>query len=499
MKIATAEIMRKIDKYSIDTLGIPGIVLMENAALKVVNNVKDFQNNICIVCSHGNNGGDGFAAARHLFLKGLQVEVFFVGTLEGMSSDCKINYDAAKNIGISIICINSEDELCMLRDSVLRSDLVIDAIFGTGLTREVQGIYSEVIDIINEYKLFTLSIDVPSGMDSDTGKVMGKCIMADETVTFQLYKQGFVNYGAMGYTGNIILEEIGIPSQGVDKFHQGAYLVDKQLAQETLHRRNIIGHKGEYGRVLVISGSEGFSGAAYISTQSAVRSGAGLVTLCCPREIRQIMCTKLTEAMTCSFDEEEKLEELISNADSIAIGPGMGNNTKTMDILKKVISSAKCTVVIDADGINVLKDSMDILEKSSCPIILTPHPGEFSRISGYSLEQIAKDRMGTAKEFAKKHNVTLLLKGYNTVITDGKETYVNSSGNSAMASGGMGDCLTGIIGSLVGQGYDPITAAYLGAYVHGYAGERLSEDLFSVNAGHIIDFISCAIRELYKN
>ncbi|MGE5628090.1 MAG: NAD(P)H-hydrate dehydratase [Solirubrobacterales bacterium] len=499
MKIATAEIMRKIDNYSIDTLGIPGIVLMENAALKVVNNVKDYQSNICIVCSHGNNGGDGFAAARHLFVKGLNVEVFLIGTLEGMSSDCKTNYDAAKNIGINMIYINSEDELGILKKSVLRSDLVIDAIFGTGLTREVQGIYSDVIDIINEYKLFTLSIDVPSGMDSDTGKVMGNCIRADETVTFQLYKEGFLNYCANEYTGNIIIEEIGIPAQSIDKFHQGTYLVDKQHAKETLHRRNIMGHKGEYGRVLVIAGSEGFSGAAFISTQSAVRSGAGLVTLCCPREIRKIMCAKLAEAMTCSFDEEERLEELILSADSIAIGPGMGNNSNTLEILKKVVSIAKCAVVIDADGINVLKDNMHILDKRSCPIILTPHPGEFSRISGYSMEQIAENRMGTAKEFAEKHNVILLLKGYNTVITDGKEIYVNSSGNSAMASGGMGDCLTGIIGSLIGQGYDPITGAFMGAYVHGYAGERLSEELFSVNAGHIIDFVSCAMMELLKN
>jgi len=489
--------MREIDSFSINSLGIPGIVLMENAALKVIKNIDDNSNKkFCIVCSKGNNGGDGFAIARHLFVMGMDAEVFLIGSEEGMSSDCKVNYEAARNIGIKIYNIKCNQDINNLKNSVLKSDMVLDAIFGTGLTRSIEGIYAAAINTINENKKFTLSIDVPSGMDSDTGNILSNCIEADLTVTFQLYKKGFLNYGARKYTGEVILEEIGIPAAAVEKFHENEFFVDKTMIKCIMKKRDKYSHKGKFGRVLIISGSKEYTGAAFISTESAVRSGAGLVTLCCHEDIQDILCSKLTEAMTSSYNDVNRLNELIHISDAIAIGPGMGNNSKTFEILKNVLSRAKCPVIIDADGINVLQKHLDLLRDRKCEVILTPHFGEMSRITGYDIDYIALNRIEVAKDFAKKYGVTILLKGYNTIITDGCKLYVNSTGNSAMASGGMGDSLTGIIASYVGQGYEITTAAYVSAFIHGFIGEKLSEKMFCVNASHIIENLPYVIKEL---
>ena len=252
----------------------------------------------------------------------------------------------------------------------------------------------------------------------------------------------------------------------------------------------------DYGRTLILAGSLGFTGAAYISTQAAVRSGAGLVTLGCDSSIQNILSVKLVEAMTASTNDEEGLDSLIDKSDCIAIGPGLGNNKSTLKLLKRVLLNANCPVVIDSDGLNVLEGNLEILKNKKCKIVLTPHMGEMARISGLSIDKINENKIDIAKEFAKTHNVVLLLKGFNTIITDGKTVQINSTGSSAMASGGMGDCLTGIIASFISQGYDIMNAACAGAYVHGYCGDKLSKKMFCVNAKHIIDALPCIIKEI---
>jgi hydroxyethylthiazole kinase-like uncharacterized protein yjeF len=497
LKIASAKIMRAIDSFCINSLGIPGIVLMENAALKVLKNI-DFNSSdsFCVVCSKGNNGGDGFAVARHLYVLGKDVEVFLIGIEEGMSSDCRINYEAALAVGIKMFEIKSDKDMDSLKSSLLSSQVVVDAIFGTGLVRKIEGIYDKVITLINESKKHVIAIDIPSGMDCDTGNVLGNCIKADSTVTFQLFKKGFFKYGADEYTGKVILEEIGIPPAAVEKFHEKEYFLDVSMIRKIIKKRDKYSHKGNFGRVLIISGSKGYSGAAYISTQSAVRSGAGLVTLSCHEDIQDILCSKLTEAMTSVYSDRDSLNELIDKSDAIAIGPGMGNSAETRSVLKNVLSRAHCPVVIDADGINVLENNVDLLLERKCPVILTPHPGEMSRLAGYGTDYIIENRMEVAREFAEKHNLTVLLKGYNTIITNGDKLYVNSTGNSSMASGGMGDCLTGIIVSFIAQGYETTTAAYLAAFIHGYAGEKLSENMSCVNAEHLIEYLPYIIFDI---
>ena len=276
MKIATSQIMRNIDSYCIDVLGIPGIILMENAALKVMKNIPENNKKFVIVCSSGNNGGDGFVVARHLLNRGNYVEVFFLGSDENMSADALVNFNIIRNMGAKIIEVNNNEELEILRESIIKSEITIDAIFGTGLSREVKGIYSLAITIMNDNSKSILSIDVPSGFECNSGKVMGNCIRSNKTVTFELYKKGFLSYDAEAITGEIVIENIGIPKDVLDKFHENEYVMDIDFIKELIKRRNKYSHKGDYGRTLVLAGSLGFTGAAYISTQAAVRSGAGL-------------------------------------------------------------------------------------------------------------------------------------------------------------------------------------------------------------------------------
>lgn len=495
MKIVTAQKMREVDKFCIEEIGIPSLVLMENAALRVLKHIHVY-NSFTIVCGSGNNGGDGLALSRHLSVLEKSVEIFIVGEKEGLSRDCKVNYEILVNSGVRVKFINNIEELDKLKEAVKESEIVIDALFGTGLSREIKGIHREIISCINELSSYTVAIDVPSGLNSDTGEVLGYCIKANKTISFQFYKRGFLKYGSDKYTGEIIIENIGIPSFVENKLCINDYILDKSAVRKHIPIREKHLHKGDFGRVAVVAGSTGFTGAAFISTQAAVKSGAGLVTLCCPENIQDILSIKLTEAMTVSFKNKDRLNEILGKSDAIAVGPGMGDNESTLKIVTDIIRYTSCPIVIDADGINALKNNLNILKKKNNKIVLTPHPGEMSRITGMSIENIEKNRIEIAKLFAREYDIILLLKGYNTVITDGKTVIINTTGNSSMASGGMGDALTGIIASFISQGFDPFKAAYIGAYVHGYCGDMLSKDRFCVNALSLIDKLPFGIKEL---
>lgn len=496
MKIANGEIMRNIDKFCAYQLKMPSIVLMENAALKVVKNIQQY-NSFTIICGKGNNGGDGFAVARHLYACNKFVDAFLVTTDDNMSEDCRTNYNILKNLGVKINKIK-ESELNLLIDSLNKNEVAIDAIFGTGLSKNVEGIYASVISLINEHSKKIISIDVPSGFNSDNGEMLGCCIAADKTISFQLYKRGFLKYRSELLTGEIIIEDIGIPEKVIEKFHNNEFLVNKKMISEKIFVRNKYAHKGDFGRVLIAAGSKGYSGAAYLASQAAVRTGSGLVTVCSTSDVQDILCHKLTEAMTMNFDEKQKLIDTVKKSNAIAIGPGMGNNGFTFNVVSHIIINADCPVIIDADGLNCLQNKLDILKNKKSYIILTPHPGEISRLTGKSIKYINENRMETAVEFAKSYGVIVLLKGFNTIITDGRKIFVNTTGNSAMASGGMGDCLTGIIASLAGQGYKPIEAAFLGAYIHGAAGDSIAQEKYCVSASDIIERIPFEIKEVLK-
>ncbi len=279
-------------------------------------------------------------------------------------------------------------------------------------------------------------------------------------------------------------------------FKHRAIQMDKEMIQNILKARDDDTYKGDYGQAFIIAGSMGFSGAAYLTTQSAVRSGAGLVTLCIPKEIQEIMSIKLNEAMTINFEQSEKIGNIMVKSNCIAIGPGMGNTKLTFNIVKSMIENAECPIVIDADGLNVLQGKLELLHSKNNSIILTPHYGEMARLTGLSVDEIKENRIEVTRNFAYEYDVIVLLKDHRTVITDGTQVFENTTGNSAMASGGMGDTLTGIITSFIAQGYEVLEATCIATFIHGYCGDRLAENMFCVNATHIIEELPFGIKEI---
>lgn len=500
MRIGSSKEITNIEKSAIEEYGIPSIVLMENAALKLLKNINiDECGHVTIVCGNGNNGGDGLALARLLISFNKDIKIFLINPSKKLSKNCKLNFNILIKMGININLIESKTDLTYLKNSIRSSDILIDGIFGTGLTRDITGVYAKVIESINKYASYILSIDVPSGFNSDTGNIMGIAVEANKTITFQLYKKGFLSYESEKYTGKIILEELNIPKIILEKNHNNVFMSTYNLVKKNIPIRSKYNHKGDFGKILIFAGSRGFTGAAFICTESAVKTGSGLITLACHKDIEDILCEKLTEAMVINYSSINNYKKFLVTSNVIAFGPGMGNTEETLSLLKNILLNYKNSLVIDADGINILKDNLNLLDGISNKVILTPHVAEMSRISGYTIEYINNNRLNVAIEFAKKHNVIILLKGFYTVITDGDTTYVNPTGNSAMASGGMGDCLTGIITSLIGQKLDPLMACVVGAYIHGYIGNSLSENMYCVNATHIIEKIPYILKKMQHN
>lgn len=481
----------KIDSYSVNTLNIPGLILMENAAKNFTGSIDTAFDNFLIICGKGNNGGDGYAIARQLVSLNKQVRIFSCETF-GMSPDCQTNYDICKNLEIPV-----ENDISELHELLISADVVIDAVFGTGLNKAPTAPYDEIIRLINQYGRYIISVDIPSGINGTTGETAGLHVRADETVSFVTYKQGFLNYNIFQFLGKIKIVNIGIPEYIIKKF-SSMVLMDKKYINSLLIPRLEYSHKGNFGHTLVIAGSPGFTGAAVISSGAAVKSGAGLVTLAVFSECLSAVSSCIPEVMTADLDNKDRLSELLKKADSVAFGPGLGNTNRTLELLKYVLEKSTAPVVIDADGINALAKDISLLHKLKNRCILTPHLGEFSRISGLSIEEISKDRIKAAKNFAEKHSVIILLKGYNTIITDGSEVYVNTTGNSSMANGGMGDTLTGITASLISQKYSVFDSGKIGSFLHGYIGEKLSKKAFIVTAEDIIKNISVYLKQLFE-
>ena len=505
MLLGGNETTRKIDNFAINNLKIPSIVLMENAAISFVKHIDENEDNFLIICGKGNNGGDGYAIARQLFSKGKNVKIFCISN-ENMSNDCMINYEICKNMGIEIFYkIEELDKL------FFECNVVIEGIFGTGLNSEIKGIYQEIIQKINtasnNKKVY--SIDIPSGINGDTGEIMGISVKADITISFVTYKKGFLNSKIKDFLGKIIIENIGLNETSINHFVKEYYLIPDMIKSFRI-KRNEDSHKGDFGKVLIFAGSSGFYGAGNIVAKSCVRTGAGLTTVITDKNNFSLNVF-VPEAMSfpINFDNInenlEKLENEILNSDVIAIGPGIGKSQQAFLIFEKLISIEKnnkgntIKLILDADALNLLSENRELFEKIRNRSILTPHLVEFSRLTGFSTDEINKNRFEITKNFAKKYEIILLLKGKNTIITNGEELFANSTGNSHMANGGMGDCLTGIICSLAGQKYDLIKSAGIGAYLHGKIADELVKNQYIVNASHIIENISKCILNIFQN
>lgn len=487
MEVVSIEKAKLMDKETIEKVGIPSIILMENAAENIFKSIVHKGNSYLFFCGVGNNGGDGLAVARKLFLADKQVKIYIVGNLEKGTDEFLINYKIIKSIGISIEFISEINEINeSIPNDIRNSDIVIDSIMGIGLNRNLKDNMYELVDIINKNSKYTIAIDNPTGLNADTGKVMGISIHASKTFVVEVLKKGYFNLNARNYLGEIEVVNINIPNYIKKSNSENISIVDKTFCEAMIPSRGIYNHKGDCGRVVILAGSRGMTGAAYITTQSTVKTGAGLVSLVVEEDIQPILASKLIEAMTVSYCEEEKINKLISNADVIICGPGLGKSEKNKAMLNKFIYESKCPIVLDADALNLISDSADILNELRGRSVFTPHVGEMSRLNKVSIENINYSRIDTCIEYAKKNDIVTVLKGFNTVISNGNNTIINTTGNSKMASGGMGDCLTGIIGSLIAQGIGIYESAVCGAYIHGAIGDFLSNERYVITAEDII-------------
>lgn len=490
MKAVSAETMRGLDRRAIEDYAISGLQLMERAGANVAEAIlsrfgKAEERSLLILAGKGNNGGDGFVVARLLAGDGWQVTLLLFASADALRGDARTNFErlpaSVKQIYFQEI---SSDAARQLAGS---SAVILDALFGTGLTTGLSGVYEDAVRLVNSAARPVVAIDIPSGVDATTGKIPGEAVRADITVTFGAAKIGQFIYPGAGHVGELIVTDIGIPAE-LTATAPFVEIIDRDYAAGVLQPRLKTAHKGSCGHCLIIAGSTGKSGAAVMAANSAMRSGAGLVTLAVPAAIHPVVEVKTTEAMTVplaatssgalSHDALTEIEGLLAERDVAAIGPGLGGHAETIAVIRTVISAASVPLVLDADALNALGGDLSPLQASASPaLILTPHPGEMARLGGVTVAEIESNRLEAARSFALANKCYLLLKGAGTVVAapDGRLA-INSSGNPGMASGGMGDVLTGVITALLGQGYEPFTACCLGAFCHGFAGDLAAAD-----------------------
>ncbi len=482
--VCTAQEMRALDRYAIEKTGISGIVLMENAALSCVRFLEERfdveKTSFAVFCGKGNNGGDGFAVARHLFNKGAEVYVYLTNG-SSFEGDALSNYRILRALGVTVIEIDSEEYLA---NFVKSADCVIDAILGTGISGAPRGFAQDAIEAINKYSKFTLSVDLPSGINSDNGDVQGAAVKADATVTFQAYKRGTFLYPAAEYFGEVVLADISVPKLA-ECMCSGTFAADERSVWENFPKRKDNSHKGDYGKIMIIGGSVGMAGAVAMSAKAALKMGAGLITTAVPSSINGIIQAKIDEVMTLPLPEEKGgiayeavhvIAEKANACDAVLIGPGLGRSDSTIAFVNELLPRLTVPTVVDADGIYAVSKNVQMLERCQCDLLLTPHTKELEYLTGILAEDIEKRRFEVSGEFASKNRVTLILKGHHSIITaPDLDITVNTSGNSGMAGAGSGDVLSGMAVALLARGMDPYTAAVTAAYLHGRAGDLAAE------------------------
>lgn len=498
MKVTSAAQMREMDRRTIEDYGMPSIVLMENAALRVVEAIVERYGplkgkRIAIICGKGNNGGDGFAVARHLSGRfGADISVWLAAEPASLAGDAAANYALAQKFDVPIQIVGND--LASLAAELQQGDLVVDAVLGTGIKGPVTGVYAGVIEAINRCRCPIVSVDVPSGLNADTGEVAGPCVRAKVTVTFALPKYGLVEFPGVDYVGKLLIADIGMPPRVMQADHVQTWLTDAAQVANWLPSRSEgrDSNKGIFGHVAIAAGSRGFAGASILAAEAAARTGAGLVTLAVPQSVQNVVMSRANPVvMTRGLPETDAgtfsrlaIEPLLhQKASADAIGPGLGgtHDEETRAFVREFVSSCPLPLVIDADALNILADEPDrgasIIRGRSGPTILTPHPGEMGRLLGSDAKAVQADRRTAVETAVSTYGCVVLLKGSRTLIAapDGN-LYINATGNSGMATGGMGDALTGIIAALLANGLAPPAAAAAGAYLHGLAGDIVASD-----------------------
>ena len=523
MLLVTAEQMRSLDRMATENYGIPSILLMENAGRAVADAAKDMLGDVegkrvVVVCGPGNNGGDGFVAARHLRNAGADVRIAYFGERERAKGDALANIEIAEKMGLPI---DSSGSLRRLRTSLAWAELVIDALLGTGIRGELKGDLGKVIGAINVSKIGSsvLAVDMPSGVDADTGRTWGpgfesgriaeEAVAADRTVTFGRPKIGLATHPGAGYVGRLIVADIGIPNEALHDCGSRVFLLRGPVLLPFVLPRCPSAHKGNYGHVAIVAGSVGMTGAATLAAEGALRIGTGLVTLAVPESLNDIMEVKVTEAMTIPVPQGkarafgmasfEKVLEVIEKRDAAVIGPGFGRDEDTIEFALELIKSLNKPAIVDADALYAISKEISVLKKCEASLVITPHPGEMATLLGTTAAEVQSNRLETARAFAKEHGVTVVLKGAGTVVAEpGGDAYINTTGTPGMATGGVGDVLSGMIGGLLAQKVEPGGAACASVYLHGRAGEIAADALgeAAMIASDVADAIGEAIQEV---
>jgi NAD(P)H-hydrate epimerase len=512
MKVVTAKEMQELDRRASAEYGISSLLLMENAGAGAVRVMEQLFPNLCrskiaVVCGKGNNGGDGFVVARHLANRSATVQVLLLAKKGELKGDAAVNSEIATKMGISLAEVTTARELQGHREALGQADLIVDAILGTGLTGPTRGILAETIQLLNDLHRPIVSLDLPSGLGADDGRIQEPCIRARCTLTFALPKRSLLLYPAAQCAGEVRVVDIGIPRILLTDPKLPVQMTDLDEVRPAFPPRDPNAHKGNYGHVLVLAGSPGKTGAAALCSLGALRVGAGLVTLALPEGLNDLMEVKLTEVMTVGLPETEertvafqardRLLGLMEGKRVLAVGPGLSTHPETVRLVMDVVRAAKIPLVIDADGITALAEQPEVLTKASAPVILTPHPGELSRLLAVSTEELAGKRIPIAQKVASTYNVTLVLKGARTLIAEPSGVvHINPTGNPGMATGGTGDILTGMIAGLIAQGLEPARAATVGVYLHGLAGDLACQHLGpeAMIAGDLLEKLPEAIR-----
>jgi NAD(P)H-hydrate epimerase len=488
MKVLTAVAMQELDRRTIAEIGLPGMVLMENAGRAVAEIIAAryadrYPGPVMILCGRGNNGGDGFVIARHLRDAGWQVRTVLLAERSAPTGDAAAMLAVLERSGGAVV---TAPDPAALAAALAGADcrVCVDALLGTGASRAPAGVVADAVAWLNRQGAPVVAVDLPSGVDAGSGRIPGSAVRAALTVTFAFAKVGLVSYPGAGLAGEVITVPIGIPREVAAAAPADHLLIDHVEAQALLPARPVDGHKGTFGHLLVVAGALGKSGAAVMTATAGLRAGAGLVTLACPASLQTIAATQLLEVMTAPLAEVDgavslqAMVEVLALSDgkqALALGPGLGTGEETAALVRQLLKTSLLPAVIDADGLNALAGHLDVLaQRRDRPTVLTPHPGEMARLTGQTVAAVQGDRIATARDFAVSHGVVLVLKGARTITAspDGR-VRINASGHAGMASGGMGDVLTGLIGGLLAQGMQAAEAAALGVYLHGLAGDRL--------------------------
>lgn len=512
MRILTAQEMRQVDRAAVEELGIPSLLLMENAAMGVVEALGEYfpdAQTVAIFAGPGNNGGDGLALARHLLVRRYRPRIYLVTGGKSLGGDAGTQLAICRKLQIPLVEVAPDASLETVLAVARESDLLVDALFGTGLTRPLEGQFAELVTALSRLPVPRLAVDLPSGLDASRGDLIGPHFQAHLTVTFAAPKVAHLFSPAAEAVGEVVVTDLGIPEELVESAPGGLNLLVGEELAPYLEPRVPHTHKGDYGHVLVVAGSPGKAGAAILTARGAVRSGAGLVTVAVPEPLLGTVEVGSVESMSLPLAAgpagelaAESVAQVLGAAENksvLALGPGLGRGPEVEVAIREIVTRCPLPLVLDADGLNAFAGRCREIRGRKAATLLTPHPGELARLLGVESRQVTVDRLGMTERAARETGAVVILKGHRSLVaTPEGEIFVNPTGNPGMATGGSGDVLTGMVAALLAQGYDGVAAATLGVYLHGLAGDLEAERRGEVAlaAGDLLEALPEAFRHL---